>query len=147
MYGAELWRASARELLPMKRFYNRCVRALAGYNLFSMRAKHVHDADIRGRLDAPHFQHLLDRAVLRWAGHCSRMGSQPLPLQLLMGDGSTALAGMAACGGPMSTPSRHPRGAATVRRRCQYLSRLDALARAPGPGLGSATRGRQRREQ
>ena len=86
LYGAELWRASVRELRPMRRFYNRCLRAMAGHNLWSMRAKHVHDADIRRRLGAPHFQHLLDRAVLRWAGHCARMGSQRLPLQLLMGE-------------------------------------------------------------
>ena len=51
-----------------------------------MAAKHVTDEDIRRRLGAPHFQQLLDREVLRWAGHCARMSASRLPLQLLMGE-------------------------------------------------------------
>ncbi len=86
LYGAELWRASAQELRPMRTFYNRCIRAIAGHNLFSMEADHVCDADLRGRMGAPQFQQLIDRAVLRWTGHCARMSSNRLPLQLLMGN-------------------------------------------------------------
>ncbi len=86
LHGAELWRASVRELRPMKKFYNRCVRAMAGHNMWSLALKHVHDADLRRRMGAPHFQQLLDRAALRWAGHCARLGSGRLPVQLLMGE-------------------------------------------------------------
>ncbi len=86
MYGAELWRARAAELRPVRRFYNRCLRSLVGHNLWTMGAKHVTDEDIRQRLGAPQFQQLLDREVLRWAGHCARMSTSRLPLQLLMGD-------------------------------------------------------------
>ncbi len=86
LYGAELWRASVQGLRPMRRFYNRCIRAMAGHNLWTMADAHVSDADIRGRMRAPQFQELVDRAVLRWAGHCARMSSSRLPLQLLMGE-------------------------------------------------------------
>ncbi len=37
-------------------------------------------------MGAPHFQQLLDRAALRWAGHCARLSSTRLPLQVLMGE-------------------------------------------------------------
>ena len=45
MYGAELWRARAAELRPVRRFYNRCLRSLVGHNLWTMGAKHVTDED------------------------------------------------------------------------------------------------------
>ena len=70
----------------MRTFYNRCVRRIAGHNLWSMAARHVTDADMRRRTGAPQFQHLLDRAALRWSGHCARMSSTRLPLQLMMGE-------------------------------------------------------------
>ncbi len=86
LHGAEEWRVSTQELRPMRKFYNRCLRAMAGHTLWTMQEKHVHDADIRQRLRAPHFQQLLDRAALRWTAHCARMSSQRLPLQIMMGE-------------------------------------------------------------
>ena len=118
LYGAELWRASKRELRPMRKFYNRCVRAIAGHSWWTMRAKHVHDAELRQRVGAPHFQQLLDRAALRWAGHCARTSSSRIPLQLLMGD-------------VPAWPPR-PQGQPHARARLRWRHRITAALRRFG---------------
>eukprot|EP00660_Eupelagonema_oceanica_P009084 gene9084-3526_t len=84
--GAETWRAWQRDLQPLRVFYNRCLRRLAGVNLWMMAERGMTDADVRRRCRAPHFDELVDRDLLRWTGHCLRMSAERLPLQLLLGD-------------------------------------------------------------
>eukprot|EP00663_Eupelagonemidae_sp_cell21sb_P005210 gene5210-biopygen5904 len=82
LYGAELWCLPAGQFRRVRRFYNACLRHLAGHNRWTQRIRHVTDAHFRGLLGAPPLEELLDRACLRWAGHCARMSEARLPLQL-----------------------------------------------------------------
>eukprot|EP00664_Eupelagonemidae_sp_cell27_P000687 gene687-9060_t len=91
LYGAELWRLPAALLRRIEHFYNACLRNMAGYNRWTMRAQHVSDARIRSLLGAPALLDLLDRTCLRWAGHCARMSADRLPLQLLSAEVAQAL--------------------------------------------------------
>eukprot|EP00661_Eupelagonemidae_sp_cell13_P013945 gene13945-biopygen11109 len=86
LYAAELWRMTAVQLNRMQSFYNRCLRVMAGYNLWTMTESHVTDADIRRMLGARPLRELVDRACLRWFGHVARMSATRLPPQLLCGD-------------------------------------------------------------
>eukprot|EP00664_Eupelagonemidae_sp_cell27_P000815 gene815-101_t len=86
LYGAETWMMPAGQLARLQKFYNRCLRGVAGYNLLTMADKHVTDADIRRMLGAPQLRELVDRGCLRWFGHVARMSAGRLPLQLLTAD-------------------------------------------------------------
>ncbi len=41
------------------------------------------DAQIREWLGAPYLRELIDRSCLRWMGHCARMATSRIPVQLL----------------------------------------------------------------
>ena len=74
LYGSETWGFTRRQQHPVF-----SLRYLAGLNLDTG----INDAVVRRRLRAPPLQELLDRAILRWLGHCARMSSVRIPQQLL----------------------------------------------------------------
>ena len=85
LFCAELWRMPPEQWRRLEKFYNRCLRTLAGRTLWTMARDHVSDADIRTALGARPLPELVDRACLRWYGHVVRMPVTRLPQQLLYG--------------------------------------------------------------
>ena len=73
LYGCETWGFTKRQLRTMTSWYNQHLRYLAGFNLWKMEERGITDSAVRQKLRAPPLQQILDRAVLRWLGHCARM--------------------------------------------------------------------------
>ena len=65
VYGSENWSFTRRQLRPLRKFYNRCLRKIAGISYKRQWHEHISNADIRLRIGAPNLQELLDRSVLR----------------------------------------------------------------------------------
>jgi hypothetical protein len=86
LYGAEVWNLPLACRKRLTKFYNSCVRKLAGVDRWLMWQHHISDAELRARCGLPGLEESLDRTCLRWAGHCARMEvSTRIPAQIFRG--------------------------------------------------------------
>ena len=83
LYGAETWTTTFSCRRKLQSFYTKCLRKIAGFNLYKQEQWSLTDTALCSWLGVPHINHIISQARLRWLGHLARMENHRLPKQML----------------------------------------------------------------
>ena len=82
-YQSECWALKETQRKRICRFYNRCMRSIAGINRIQQRWKRISTCAMAKMIGLAPCQAELDRRCLAWAGHVARMEPHRLVRQML----------------------------------------------------------------
>ena len=83
LYGAETWAATESDLRSMDVWQNHCVRVMTGVHRFAQLKEHIHDTELRARLNLSTMTEVIEERRLKWLGHVFRMPPERLPRKVL----------------------------------------------------------------
>ena len=83
LYGCEAWALTTRLWQRLQSFHERCVRVIAGVNMWHVQAYRITSAEYLERAGINCIETYVHRRQLRWIGHVSRMPWDRLPRKFL----------------------------------------------------------------
>ena len=83
LYGSENWILSSSTEKLLNSFHHRALRTMSCITLWHTRKYGITTIDLQNRLQLHSMRHYLDKRILGWAGHVSRMPTSRWPKQLL----------------------------------------------------------------
>ena len=83
LYGCEAWALTTRLWQRLRSFHERCVRVIAGVNMWHVEAYRITSAEYLERAGINCIETYVHRRQLRWIGHVSRMPWDRLPGRFL----------------------------------------------------------------
>ena len=82
LYACESWTVYSRHARKLNHFHMKCLRIILSIQWQDL----VPDTEVITRAGIPSIHTLLQKALVRWAGHVTRMPDDRLPKQLLYGE-------------------------------------------------------------
>lgn len=82
-YQSECWALKEEQRDKICRFYNKCMRSIAGVNRIEQRWKRISTCEMAEMIGLAPCEAELDRRCLAWAGHVARMDPDRLVRQML----------------------------------------------------------------
>ena len=83
LYGSEAWALTGRMMQRLRSFHRRCVRTIAGINMWHVKEYKITSAIALERAGLKGIEVYVYRRQLRWIGHVSRMKWDRLPRKFL----------------------------------------------------------------
>jgi hypothetical protein len=83
LYSCEAWALKISLLTKLRSFHNRCVRAIAGVNMWKVREFRITCEEVLKKVGLRTIEVYIHRRQLRWVGHVSRMPWSRLPRKLM----------------------------------------------------------------
>ena len=85
LYQSECWALREDHERKLRKFFNRCLRAMTGVTWMQQQELHINCAQLAERLGLRTLRSLLDERCLVWAGHVARKEQNSLARQVLFG--------------------------------------------------------------